>query len=83
MSRLPIWQEDQHWQMLLLANSVVGEEIDGTCHVSGDVFDNTQKLFHSGRQFCPQKKAQYLQLCMEAPTQDRTPFAQEVDPFVM
>ena len=69
--------------MLILANSIVGEEIDGACHVAGDVFDYTQKLFHSGRKFDCLKKAQYLQLCIEHPTQDRQVYAQEVDPFVM
>ncbi|CAI2349918.1 unnamed protein product [Caenorhabditis sp. 36 PRJEB53466] len=82
MSRLPSWQEDQHWLMLILASSIVGEEVDGACHISGDVFDHSQKLFHNGQQFCPQKKAQYLQMCIEAPTQDRSLFSQEVDPFV-
>uniref|UniRef100_A0A1I7TQK3 ANF_receptor domain-containing protein n=1 Tax=Caenorhabditis tropicalis TaxID=1561998 RepID=A0A1I7TQK3_9PELO len=82
-SRLPIWQEDQHWLMLILANSVVGEEIDGACHVAGDVFDHTQRLFHAGTKFDEGKKAQYLQLCIEQPTQERAPYAHEVDPFVI
>ncbi|CAP39068.1 Protein CBG22497, partial [Caenorhabditis briggsae] len=82
-SRLPTWQEDQHWLMLTLANSLVGEEIDGACHVSGDVFDYTQKMFHAGRKFDELKKAQYLQLCIEQPTQDRQQYAQEIDPFVI
>ncbi|CCU83356.1 Exportin-4 [Caenorhabditis elegans] len=81
--RLPMWQEDQHWLMLILANSIVGEEIDGACHVSGDVFDYTQKLFHTGRKFDETKKAQYLQMCIEQPTQDRAQYALEVDPFII
>ncbi|CAI5448696.1 unnamed protein product [Caenorhabditis angaria] len=81
-SRLPSWQEDQHWLMLILANSVVGEEVDGACHVAGDVYDNTHHLFQEGRSFCPQKKMQFLQICMENPTSDRAQFSQEIDPFI-
>ncbi|CAB3406845.1 unnamed protein product [Caenorhabditis bovis] len=83
VSRIAAWKEDQHWLMLIIATSVVGEEVDGACHIDGEVYDNTYHIFQTGVQYCPQKKIQYLQMCIEAPTsQNRAVFENEVDPFV-
>ncbi|GMT22065.1 hypothetical protein PFISCL1PPCAC_13362 [Pristionchus fissidentatus] len=83
-SRLPEWQEDMHWLMLIAATSLVGEDLDGSCHVQVEVYDHSVKLCgERGGPFPPEARDSFLQQCIEHPTAPRDTAAGHVDPFLI
>ncbi|GMS91602.1 hypothetical protein PENTCL1PPCAC_13777 [Pristionchus entomophagus] len=83
-SRLPDWQEDMHWLMLITATSLVGEDMDGSCHVQLEVYDNSVKLCQQrGSPFPPDARDSFLRQCIEHPTAPRDTAEGHVDPFLI
>ncbi|CAD6191348.1 unnamed protein product [Caenorhabditis auriculariae] len=83
VSRMPTWQEDQHWLMLILANSVVGEEEDGSCHLASEVVEFSADLLKAGTVFDEEPKKAFLNMCILNPTDDRSVYDQRVNPFIL
>ncbi|GMR45511.1 hypothetical protein PMAYCL1PPCAC_15706 [Pristionchus mayeri] len=83
-SRLPEWQEDMHWLMLIAATSLVGEDMDGSCHVQVEVYDRSVKLCQErGGAFLPDSRDSFLRQCIEHPTAPRETAVGHVDPFLI
>ncbi|WKY07717.1 hypothetical protein Q1695_007299 [Nippostrongylus brasiliensis] len=83
LSRLPSWQEDMHWILLIIANSVVGEDIDGTCRTEGDVIENSVALVKDrGQVFSIEETDEFLSQCLENPAGDRTQADARIDPYL-
>ncbi|VDL71450.1 unnamed protein product [Nippostrongylus brasiliensis] len=86
LSRLPSWQEDMHWLLLIIANSVVGEDIDGTCRTEGDVIENSVALVKDRgqvfRQVPIEETDEFLSQCLENPAGDRTQADARIDPYL-
>ncbi|KAF8370941.1 hypothetical protein PRIPAC_77370 [Pristionchus pacificus] len=83
-ARLPDWQEDMHWLMLIAASSLVGEDMDGSCHVQLEVYDRSVKLNQErGGPFPPDARDSFLRQCIEHPTAPRDSAVGHVDPFLI
>ncbi|KJH48617.1 hypothetical protein DICVIV_05245 [Dictyocaulus viviparus] len=82
-SRLLLWQEDMHWILLIIANSLVSEDIDGTCRTEPDVFENSVALVTDrGQIFSFQDADTFLTRCIENPSADRSQADAVVDPYL-
>ncbi|PIO64629.1 hypothetical protein TELCIR_13735 [Teladorsagia circumcincta] len=83
LSRLPSWQEDMHWLLLIIANSVVSEDIDGTCRTEGDVFESSVALVNErGHVYSLEHTDSFLCQCIENPAADRSQATDRVDPYL-
>ncbi|PAV84732.1 hypothetical protein WR25_02878 [Diploscapter pachys] len=85
-SRLPLFHEDMHWLLLIIANTVVGEECEGGCHTAAEVYENSAALVNQqrgGAPFDDNAKATFLELCLNDPNFDRAPWEMQVDPFIL
>ncbi|RCN51186.1 hypothetical protein ANCCAN_02755 [Ancylostoma caninum] len=83
VARLPLWQEDMHWLLLIISNSVVSEDIDGTCRTEGDVFENSVALVADrGQVFNIDETDAFLSRCIEDPSIDRAQADDRIDPYL-
>ncbi|KAK6014244.1 hypothetical protein OSTOST_20402 [Ostertagia ostertagi] len=83
LSRLPSWQEDMHWLLLIIANSVVSEDIDGTCRTEGDVFESSVAMVNErGHVYSLEHTDSFLCQCIENPAADRSQANDRVDPYL-
>ncbi|ETN75944.1 hypothetical protein NECAME_12016 [Necator americanus] len=83
VARLPQWQEDMHWLMLIISNSVVCEDIDGTCRTEGDVFENSVALVaERGQVFSIDETDAFLSQCIENPSIGREQADERIDPYL-
>ncbi|VDO44149.1 unnamed protein product [Haemonchus placei] len=83
LSRLPLWQEDMHWLLLIIANSVVSEDIDGTCRTEGDVFESSVATVNErGHVYSLEHTETFLCQCIENPAGDRSHATDRVDPYL-
>ncbi|VDM66336.1 unnamed protein product [Strongylus vulgaris] len=83
LARLPLWQEDMHWLLLIVSNSIVSEDIDGSCRTEGDVFESSVALVNErGKVFSIDDSDAFLSRCIEDPSTDRAQADDRVDPYL-
>ncbi|KAJ1369355.1 hypothetical protein KIN20_030792 [Parelaphostrongylus tenuis] len=83
LTHLPSWQEDMHWILLIISNSVVSEDIDGTCRTEPEVFENSVALVTDrGQVFSFEDTDTFLTRCVEDPGADRSQADSLVDPYL-
>ncbi|KAE9412724.1 hypothetical protein Angca_010109 [Angiostrongylus cantonensis] len=83
LTRLPFWQEDLHWILLIISNSIVSEDTDGTCRTEPEVFDNSITLVKDrGQVFRLEDTDAFLTRCIEDPGADRSEADTLVDPYL-
>lgn len=83
LTHLASWQEDMHWILLIIGNSVVGEDIDGSCHTEPEVLENSVALLKDrGQMFSFEDTDVFLTRCIENPSADRSQADGLVDPYL-
>lgn len=61
---LNVWREDMHWLLLLIGFSLTGEDVDGSCHVPGDVYEYCVEQAKKGIS-SPANSSPFLLACIE------------------
>ncbi|CAI4229496.1 unnamed protein product [Auanema sp. JU1783] len=83
-ARITQWHDDMHWFMLVLGNSLVIEESDGTCSLPCEVYDYVSEYARRHEiKFDEEVKQKYLCLCVEQPLAERPYDMRQIDPFMM